>query len=82
MDTLTATLDRAGRLLIPAQVRAQMGIDEGSKVILRLGPEGLLVMTPRQALERVQALLDPYFAAGRSLADELIAERRREAALE
>jgi hypothetical protein len=41
-----------------------------------------IAMTPRQALENVQALLDPYFAPGRSLADELIAERRREAALE
>jgi hypothetical protein len=39
----------------------------------------LRLFTPRQAIEHAQELLRPYLPQGRSLSDELIAERRLEA---
>lgn len=67
------------RLVIPAQFRKALPWKEGDEVILRIEDGELRLTTPEQALRRAQALVRQYIPADRSLADELIAERRREA---
>lgn len=79
MHEKTATLGKSGRLVIPVDLRRKLGVEAGDKVILRLDEEGLHVSTPAQALARAQAFVDRLGLEGRSLADELVAERRREA---
>jgi len=54
-----------------------MGV--GDEVVLVLEPDGVRILTPRQAVKRAQELVRRYVTGGRSLADELIEERRREA---
>lgn len=72
------TLGAQGRLVVPARLRKQLGIDTGD--VLAASVEGdRLVLEPRGAVlarlrERAAAV-----PAGVSMVDELIAERRREA---
>lgn len=74
-----ATLGENGRLVIPVQFRRAMGLQIGESVTLRLDEHGLHILTQRQRIARAQAMLKKYVGPERSLADELIAERRLEA---
>ncbi len=51
-------------------------------VILVLEGEEVHLFTPRQAIKRAQDMVRRYVPEGVSLVDELIAERRAEAARE
>ena len=77
-----AQIGEGGRIVIPAAFRAALGMHVGDQVLLRVEDGELRVFTPLQGLRKAQALLRPYLPADRSLADELIAERRAEAARE
>lgn len=80
--TITANLGKAGRLVIPAAIRNEMQISEGSRLVLRLDADGLHILSPRLALEQIQAAVRKFVPPGVSLVDELIADRRREAECE
>ncbi len=69
-------------MVIPVELRRELGIKAGDEVILRLDEEGLHVSTPAQALARAQAFVRRLGLEERNLAAELVAERRREAAEE
>jgi AbrB family looped-hinge helix DNA binding protein len=80
-ETLEVTIGPQGRLVIPASLRRRLGIEPGEVLIAR-AEEDRLVLERRNA---ILARLRSRFAevpAGVSLADELIAERRRESARE
>jgi AbrB family looped-hinge helix DNA binding protein len=64
-----------GRIVIPAEVRDRAGLAEGTLVMLFETPAGLVLLTRAQLRDRVRADL-----AGLDLVDELLAERRAEAA--
>lgn len=68
-----------GRVLIPAEVRAALGLKAGGKVVARVENGALIIEPLDVAIRRVQEAMRPYAKAGESLADELIADRRREA---
>lgn len=72
-----------GRVVIPAEIRHSLGIKEGDTVLFEL-LDGEARITSRQAqLQRARALFRRYVPADApSPADELIAERRAEAARE
>lgn len=75
---------RSGRIVIPAAMRERMGIDEGSRLVLLLEGEELRIFTPEAGIRKAQRMLAPYLKdrKGRSIVDELIEDRRREAAEE
>lgn len=80
---VAVALDQAGRLVLPAAVRKALGLKPGSRLILSV--EGQVVkLTPmREAIRKAQAILAPYRPKdGHSVVDDLIAERRAEAARE
>lgn len=62
---------------MPAEVRARRGLVEGAQLMLIETPDGLLLLTREQLLDRVRADL-----AGLDLVGDLLAERRRAAELE
>jgi len=68
-----------GRVVIPAEFRKTLGIKAGDEVIARVEDDELRITTVRSRIARAQRLVRQYIKPGRSLADELIAERRREA---
>ena len=66
-----------GRVVVPAEVRARAGIDEGTVLVLLETPAGLVLLTREQLRQRVRDDL-----AGTDLVSELLAERRANAAAE
>lgn len=79
MSEYKSKIGRGGRIVIPAPYRQRIGMEVGDEVVLVLEPDAVRILTPRQAVKRAQELVRRYATAGRSLADELIEERRREA---
>ncbi|HYU32245.1 MAG TPA: AbrB/MazE/SpoVT family DNA-binding domain-containing protein [Thermoanaerobaculia bacterium] len=80
MSRMTTTLDEQGRLIIPAEVRRSLGLKPGDQVVLELDERGVrLLLSRAEALRRAQELVRKYIPEGRSLSDELLEDRRREA---
>ncbi len=73
-------LGRNGRIVIPAVYRKKMRISEGDRLVLHYEEGALRLMTPSQAVQFAQSLVRQYVQDNRSLADELIAERKKESA--
>jgi AbrB family looped-hinge helix DNA binding protein len=68
-----------GRLVIPASFRKALGVDAGDELVLRFEDGELRITTLKRRIERAQKRVRQYLRSGRSLADELIAERREAA---
>lgn len=65
-----------GRVVIPAEIRRQLGIEEGSELVALVEGEAV-VLVPRSA---IKSRLRSMFADVKvSMVDELLAERRTEA---
>lgn len=69
-----------GRLQIPADVRKELGFADGDQVRLEVVDGELRVRSQKAAIRAIQAEVRRYVPEGVSLSDELIAERRAEAA--
>jgi AbrB family looped-hinge helix DNA binding protein len=78
------TVSQGGRVVIPKPYREKLGVGEGDEVIWEES-DGQIVLTSRKMqIERAQRFFNALMAdyKGGSLVDELIAERRAEAARE
>ncbi|HEC85764.1 MAG: AbrB/MazE/SpoVT family DNA-binding domain-containing protein [Candidatus Parabeggiatoa sp. nov. 2] len=78
----TVTIDANGSLTLPNEYRKILGLLAGDKITVQLKGNKLVLLSPHDPVKIVQTLVRKYIPAERSLADELIAERRREAASE
>lgn len=75
------TLEEGGLVRLPADVLATLGAGVGGVLIGSLEAERFVILSGRAAWGRIDDLMAPYRTAGGPLAsDELIAERRAEAA--
>jgi bifunctional DNA-binding transcriptional regulator/antitoxin component of YhaV-PrlF toxin-antitoxin module len=81
-EVYRARLNEEGRLVIPAAYRKQHGLENGQEVLLRATQEGLLITTFDKALQRFQDDVAALAGSNANLVDELIADRRKEAAKE
>jgi AbrB family looped-hinge helix DNA binding protein len=72
-------LSANGRIVIPAEIRKAMGIQPGEMLVMEVVDDTLRVESFEKRLARVQDEIIRLAGPGRSLADELIAERREEA---
>lgn len=68
-----------GRVVIPAELRRAWKLESGEVLLARLENDRLVLERPAQVIERVKQRF-AHLRGGPSMADELIAERRREAA--
>lgn len=71
-----------GRVVIPAAYRRALEVNEGDYIVMQMDGENLRVSNDAKELKRMQEVLSRYVPEGVSVVDELIAERRREAAAE
>lgn len=69
-----------GRLVIPAAFRKALDLKPGDDVLLTLEDGEIRITGTRQAIAQAQTLLRRYIPKGRKLSEELIKERREEAA--
>lgn len=84
-DTYEIRLGSQGRLVIPAELRDVMAAEEGAIYVAHIDDSGALVMrTHEQALLELQRIWaeNDLGRGGESATDELIAERRVQAAAE
>jgi antitoxin PrlF len=82
MNVERGKLVSGGRLQIPARVRQELGIGDGDAVSMEVVKGELRIRPYRDVLADIQKRLRKYVPEGVSLSDELIADRRAEAARE
>jgi AbrB family looped-hinge helix DNA binding protein len=78
----TLRIGAQGRVVLPAGLRAALGIGEGSTVVAHLEGEGRLVIESPEAIQRALLAEWSEVAGSASPVDELRAERRAAAARE
>ena len=66
-----------GRLVVPASIRKALGFQPGDMLVARVEDDHLVIEKPESVERRLRARFRG--CTGRSLAEELIAERREEA---
>ncbi len=76
MDRIRTRVRAKGRLVIPMSIREVLDLKVGDEVELRIEDNELRVSTLKSRIARAQQSLRQFVKPGRSLADELIAERR------
>lgn len=69
----------AGRVVIPARMRRELGVSEGDRLSARIEGGALILEPPVAAIRRIQDRLAGTVSPGHSVVDELIAERHAEA---
>lgn len=73
---ISMKLSDGGRVVIPAEIRNSMGLQEGDTVLWELRG-GEAVLTTRLAqMREAQAMVRQFVPANVSLVDEVIADRR------
>jgi AbrB family looped-hinge helix DNA binding protein len=71
-------VDKHGRIVIPAQIREELNLQPGEQIVVKIVDGTLQLENLRHAIRRSRGILTKLRPDldGRSLADELIAERR------
>ena len=68
-----------GRVVLPAPVRRELGLEEGDRLVLTIEGSGKVTIRSLREQAKKCAGLFARVAPGRNLVDELLAERREEA---
>jgi AbrB family looped-hinge helix DNA binding protein len=79
LETSHIRVNENGRIVIPASFRKALGIKSGDTVVLQMENDELRITTLQRRLAKAQRWMRKNVAPGRSLADELIKERREAA---
>ncbi|MGB7266424.1 MAG: AbrB/MazE/SpoVT family DNA-binding domain-containing protein [Terracidiphilus sp.] len=78
-EIVTTRINDNGRIVIPVEIRQQLGIKPGDTLFLAIEGGVLKIESQRSRIRRVQESLRQLIPPDRILSDELIAERREEA---
>ena len=78
LKSVEVHLGRQGRVVIPASLRRSLQLEEGDKLVVREEAGRLVLEKPETIKQRLKARFNKV-PKERSLADELIAERREAA---
>jgi AbrB family looped-hinge helix DNA binding protein len=78
-DFSRVRVDSAGRVVVPSDLRQQLGIEPGHELILSADAQGIHLQTFDQAVKAVQQAFAPYRVPGTSVVDDLIRDREEEA---
>ncbi len=82
MTSIKTRIGKGGRVVVPAKYRKALDLKPGDDVILVLEDGEVRITTLPRVIQRAQEIVRRYIPEGRSLVDELIRERRDEAARE
>ena len=75
-DTSVVEVGPKGRVVIPAAIRRELGIAQGSELVALVEGGGVLLLPRAEVKRRLRSM---FASVEGSLAQELITERRREA---
>lgn len=79
---LTTKVGPDGRVLVPVELRRELGLEPGATVVARSDGDRLILESRDVILRRIQDRFTSAVPDGVSLVDELLEDRRREAARE
>lgn len=79
MSVQRGKLVSGGRIQIPADVRRTLSLSDGDTMLIEVVDGEVHLRPQRDAIRRVQERMRKYVVEGRSVVDELIAERREAA---
>lgn len=74
----TLVMGKQGRLVVPAEMRTELGLAEGAVLHVQLVGTRLVLERPTDAADELRGMLREL-SSGRSLVEELLAERLAEA---
>jgi AbrB family looped-hinge helix DNA binding protein len=75
----TLRVAEGGRIVIPAEVRQQLGMEVGADLILTVEGDHVTLTNAKAARRRAQQRVRRYVSPAASLSKELMAERKVEA---
>jgi len=80
----TIQVSHGGRIVLPAKMRQALRVVDGSRMVVTMdaGGRSLHLVPLEEALDELQARASRLLGGTGSLADALVAERKREAAAE
>jgi len=67
-----------GRVVLPAELRKELGIEDGQDVVFSRTEYGIQITTLDQAIRQAQELVRRYVPEGVSLVDQLHEARRKD----
>ena len=79
-ETQRVRIDKAGRLVVPANIRKALGIEAAQELSVRLVDDGIRLQTLDAGLERVWAIARRRGKTVPDVVDDFIAQRRADAA--
>lgn len=68
-----------GRIVIPAEVRARLGMEVGAELVLTVEDDHATLMNAKAARRKARERVRRYVSPGVSLSKELMAQRKAEA---
>ncbi len=78
----TIPISASGRMNLPADMRRALGLTGSGHLVVSLDEDEIRITTAKHALKRVRDLASPYKPSNGFASDQLIEERRSEAARE
>lgn len=69
-----------GRMNLPADIRRRLGMKGSGRITIEEYEDHFEIRSFEQRMKLVRELMEPYLQPGRSMVDELIQDRRAEAA--
>lgn len=83
-EPLVLSLGANGRLLLPSSLRHRLDLSEGDRLIVQVEGDGTYLKMAKlhDQIARAEGLYQAYAPDSGSIVDELIAERRQQAANE
>ncbi len=82
MSTFHVRVIDGGKIVLPAALRRKHGFDVGKTLVVEESTGGVTIRSLDDAVAAAQAIMAKVAPVGRVLSDELIADRRAEAARE
>jgi bifunctional DNA-binding transcriptional regulator/antitoxin component of YhaV-PrlF toxin-antitoxin module len=78
MQEVRTRIVEGGTIIVPVEFWQELSLQPGDEVVIRLEEEELSIFTLGTALRRSQKLVSRYISPDRSLANELVFERRQD----
>ncbi|WP_422927464.1 AbrB/MazE/SpoVT family DNA-binding domain-containing protein [Singulisphaera sp. PoT] len=78
METVMRGKVSSGRVVLPAELRKELGIEDGADVVFSRTEHGIEVKTLDEAIRQAQQICARYVSPGMSLVDELRKARDRD----
>ena len=78
----TLRVAEGGRIVIPADIRARLGMEVGADLVLTVEDDRATLMNPKAARRRARERVRRHIPPDARLSAELMAERKKEAGRE